>query len=39
MYVVLSIAVPAADGNAAVEAYEAFARVFPAFNPRRDLEV
>ncbi|MEO8154219.1 MAG: DnaJ C-terminal domain-containing protein [Rhizobacter sp.] len=38
LYVVLRIALPAADAPAAKEAYAAFARSFPDFNARRTLE-
>jgi curved DNA-binding protein len=38
LYVVLGIAVPAADTPAAREAYASLARSFPHFNPRSALE-
>ena len=39
MYAVLAIMVPAADTDAARDAYRAMAQAFAGFNPRRSLEV
>lgn len=38
LYVLLHVALPPADTDAARQAYEALARAFPDFNPRRLLE-